>query len=140
MAQPTELIPVTERPINAETPHAALREKVTPAELFYVRNHFDVPMTEARGWVLTLDGAVASPGRYTLDDLHALPTNQHLVVMECAGNGRTSLSPPIKGTPWGLGAVSQANFTGTSLRNLPNQPVLRRMRRKCSSSAPITDR
>lgn len=96
MAQPTELIPVTERPINAETPHAALREKVTPAELFYVRNHFDVPMTEARGWVLTLDGAVASPGRYTLDDLHALPTNQHLVVMECAGNGRTSLSPPSK--------------------------------------------
>ena len=40
------------------------------------------------------------------------------VAMECAGNGRSSMKPKIKGTPWNLGAISQAEFTGTALHNV----------------------
>ena len=46
------LVPLTDRPFNAETPLAALLEKVTPNHLFYVRNHFDVPQISAAQWHL----------------------------------------------------------------------------------------
>lgn len=43
-------------------------------------------------------------------------TARHLVVtMECAGNGRAFLDPPVEGEQWGLGAVSTARWTGVPL-------------------------
>lgn len=115
------LIPVTERPINAETPHAALLDEFTPTELFYVRNHFDVPQTSRAGWLLEVDGAVRQPLSLSLEEIKGLPAKELLVALECAGNGRSSLQPPASGTPWDLGAVSQARFSGTSLSNLLGQ-------------------
>jgi DMSO/TMAO reductase YedYZ molybdopterin-dependent catalytic subunit len=41
-----------------------------------------------------------------------------MVVMECAGNGCASMNPPIKGTPWNLGAISVANFSGIGLHQI----------------------
>ena len=112
------LIPVSEKPFNAETPFSALRSKATPAGLFYVRNHFDVPSLDINHFSLNVNGAVANPLELSIEQLKEFPERDLLVVMECAGNGRASMNPAIKGTPWNLGAISQANFTGTSLRNI----------------------
>ncbi|GAC1675890.1 MAG: hypothetical protein PVS3B2_18280 [Candidatus Dormibacteraceae bacterium] len=38
--------------------------------------------------------------------------------MECAGNGRAFLNPPVPGEQWRLGAVSTAEWSGASLRDL----------------------
>jgi sulfane dehydrogenase subunit SoxC len=38
--------------------------------------------------------------------------------MECAGNGRSLMTPVPSGTAWALGAVSTGVFGGTSLRNV----------------------
>ena len=35
--------------------------------------------------------------------------------LECAGNGRSFLEPKVKGVQWGLGGVSNAEWTGISL-------------------------
>jgi DMSO/TMAO reductase YedYZ molybdopterin-dependent catalytic subunit len=115
------LIPVTKRPMNAETPHAALLTELTPTELFYVRNHFDIPRTSRAGWRLEVNGAVGQPLSLSLEEIKELPGKELLVTLECAGNGRSSQQPPASGTPWDLGAVSQARFSGTSLSNLLGQ-------------------
>jgi DMSO/TMAO reductase YedYZ molybdopterin-dependent catalytic subunit len=112
------LQPVTKRPYNAETPLPVLRKDRTPTELFYVRNHFDVPSIDINEFQLHVNGAVANPLELTLSQLRASPKNSLLVVMECAGNGRASMKPAIKGTPWDIGAISQAEFTGTPLYTL----------------------
>ena len=113
-----KLKPVSDKPYNAETPFAALRSKVTPSDLFYVRNHFDVPSLDINLFSLIINGAGVKQNLLSIDQLKKFPERDLHVVMECAGNGRSSMNPAIKGTPWNLGAISQASFTGTSLRNI----------------------
>jgi DMSO/TMAO reductase YedYZ molybdopterin-dependent catalytic subunit len=113
-----KLHPVTQNPYNAETPFNALLDEQTPADLFYVRNHFSVPSININRFELEVNGAVANPLKLTLDRLRKYPARSLLLVMECAGNGRAGMKPAIKGTSWRLGAISQAEFSGTSLSNL----------------------
>ncbi len=47
------------------------------------------------------------------------------MLLECAGNGRTLMSPVPPGTPWGLGAVGIARFGGVRLRDLLDAAGLR---------------
>lgn len=106
-------------PYNAETPMGALAAPVTPDGLFYVRNHFPVPTLDAAEWRLTVDLRPGDPPLHlSLTDLAALPRHAVTVTLECAGNGRTTLTPPPPGTPWAFGAVGTAEFAGTPLRSL----------------------
>jgi DMSO/TMAO reductase YedYZ molybdopterin-dependent catalytic subunit len=121
--QALQLQTVTKNPFNAETPFPALNRDRTASELFYVRNHFDVPSIDASEFKLNINGDIENPGEYSIDRVKNFGEKKLLVVMECAGNGRTSMVPAIQGTQWDLGAVSQAEFTGTSLRNLLGETV-----------------
>lgn len=112
------LMSLTERPFNAETPHEALINEVTPSDLFYVRNHFDVPQIEPGQWRLEAHGEAGYSIRLSLDQIKEMPAISSLVILECAGNGRSRMDPTPSGTPWNLGAVSQARFTGTPLHNV----------------------
>jgi len=113
-----KLQPVTEEPYNAETPLSALGHDLTPTNLFYVRNHFEVPTLDADQFVLRVNSAVANPLKMSLEELKEYPGRNLSVVMECAGNGRASMNPPIKGTPWNFGAISVANFSGIRLHQI----------------------
>lgn len=113
-----KMIIISEQPFNAETPLSALRKPLTPNDLFYVRNHFDVPDVDEAAWKLSVGGAVGSSRQFTLEEIQAFPSRKILALLECAGNGRTSLEPPVNGTLWDLGAVAQAEFSGTSLHNV----------------------
>lgn len=116
--KPKKLVPVTSRPLNAETPHAALLAEITPLDLFYIRNHFDLPSLKSGTWTLTVVGAVSGSFSLELDQVKEMASRDLLVTLECAGNGRSSMKPSPSGTPWDLGAVSQARFKGTPLRNI----------------------
>ncbi len=109
---------ITEQPLNAETPASAWLEKETPNSLFYVRNHFDIPELSAESWKLKVIGEVETERSFSLEQIKSLQQSKQRVLLECAGNGRSTLEPPIKGTVWGFGAVAQAEFTGTALSNL----------------------
>jgi sulfite oxidase len=111
-------INVTERPLNAETPLAALGSLPTPGDAFFVRCNFDVPVIAAREWTLKVDGLVRAPRTLSLDEVMDLPQREIAATVECAGNGRRLMRPVPDGTPWALGAVSSGVFTGTSLAHV----------------------
>jgi DMSO/TMAO reductase YedYZ molybdopterin-dependent catalytic subunit len=112
------LVTIRKEPFNAEAPLGALRERITPSELFYVRNNFAIPDLALDTWRLQVDGAVEQRISLTLDDLKALPQRTVTATMECAGNGRTGFAPLPTGEPWGLGAVSTAIWRGAALSDL----------------------
>lgn len=116
MRNPTlSLVQVSRQPFNAETPLPALLEDVTPLDLVYVRNNFEVPRTDPSGWAVRVGGAVKEPFSISLQELRQQPSRTTSVTMECAGNARSRMKPVPSGTPWGYGAVSVIRFTGTPL-------------------------
>jgi DMSO/TMAO reductase YedYZ molybdopterin-dependent catalytic subunit len=114
-AEPTGLGIRQMEPENLESPFAALDGLITPNERFYVRNHFAAPKLDADKWRLKVEGAVEKPLELTLDDVKKLPASTATVTLECAGNSRAFLVPKPSGVLWELGAVSTAEWTGTTL-------------------------
>jgi DMSO/TMAO reductase YedYZ molybdopterin-dependent catalytic subunit len=103
-------------PLNCETSVAALIGGVVmPNAHFYVRNHFQIPDLDPAAFRLTVGGLVERPLSLSLRDLHNMPSQAHVVTLECAGNGRTKFDPPIDGEKWDVGAVSTAEWTGVPL-------------------------
>ncbi|TDI83546.1 MAG: sulfite oxidase [Chloroflexi bacterium] len=113
-----ELVTVSDRPYNAETPLPALLKEITPSELVYVRNHFEVPELEVSEWTLKVTGSVRERRSISHSDLRTLPSKTLRMTLECAGNGRRAMDPVPAGTPWGYGAVSIVEFTGTPVSNV----------------------
>lgn len=116
--QSVHIVPVTEDPYNAETPLSALLEDVTPIDLVYVRNHFDLPQLDTSNWSLDVNGAVETPISISYAELQALPAKTLTIALECAGNGRKGMDPVPGGTAWGYGAVSIVEITGTPVSNV----------------------
>ena len=103
-------------PLNCETPIPALIGGVVmPNARFYVRNHFGAPAIDAERWRLEISGLVERPLSLSARNLSCLPIDTRVVTLECAGNGRYRLDPPVEGEPWRLGAVSTAEWTGVPL-------------------------
>jgi DMSO/TMAO reductase YedYZ molybdopterin-dependent catalytic subunit len=111
----TGLITREREPINLEFPFAALDGLITPDNLFYVRNHFPVPRINVAEWRLTISGAVEQHVELSYDELRKLPPRTVMATLECAGNSRVYLVPKVRGTAWGQGAVSNAEWTGVPL-------------------------
>lgn len=119
------LIVITEDPVNAETPLALHRGTITPNHLFFLRNRFSWPEVEPATWTLTISGAVERPTSLTYDDLLSMSSRSLPVTLECAGNGRSAMSPPAEGEPWQFGAVSTAEWTGVPLHLVLEQAGVR---------------
>lgn len=110
------LIIRSQEPVNLEMPFANLRDFLVSNEQFYVRNHFPQPKLEARDWRLRVEGLVKEPLELSYDDLLKLSPRTAPVLLECAGNNRSSLTPKTKGVQWDQGAVGTAEWTGVPLK------------------------
>ena len=103
-------------PLNCETSLPALMGgMVVPNPRFYVRNHFQIPKLDPSSWRLNVVGLVDRPLSLSLRDLVKMPSEAQFVTLECAGNGRSLLSPRVNGEQWNFGAVSTAEWTGVPL-------------------------
>ena len=102
-------------PLNLESPQSALREWITPADQFYVRNHFAEPHLKRSTWRLRVEGAVRKPASFSYRDLTTMASQSQVSVIECAGNGRVFLAPKEEGAQWQSGAAGNAEFTGVPL-------------------------
>jgi DMSO/TMAO reductase YedYZ molybdopterin-dependent catalytic subunit len=103
-------------PLNCETSIPALIGGVVmPNAHFYVRNHFQIPTLDPSTWQLRVGGLVDRPLRLGLHELGNMRSETRVVTLECAGNGRSLLDPPVDGEKWQLGAVSTAEWTGVPL-------------------------
>ena len=103
-------------PLNCETSIPALiGGAVMPNANFYARNHFQIPLLDPASWRLEVRGLVDRSLSLTLRELQNMPSQSLVVTLECAGNGRSQLTPPVSGEPWRFGAVSTAEWTGVPL-------------------------
>ena len=104
------------RPLDAESPLEALRTFDTSNDLFFVRSHHVLPSALPSPWTLTIDGEVARPITLSLEDIRRMRSERRAALIECAGNGRGRFDlSPTSGVQWGLGAVSNATWTGVPL-------------------------
>lgn len=111
----------TAEPLNAEPELPALVENwITPVEAFYVRSHGSTPLVDARTFRLSIEGAVERPREFALEDLRKFPRRTLPATLTCAGNRRSELSQikPVKGVPWGAGAIGNALWGGIPLAEL----------------------
>jgi DMSO/TMAO reductase YedYZ molybdopterin-dependent catalytic subunit len=111
--------------LNAEMRWESLADEgyLTPNEHFFVRSHAPTPLIEASGWTLRVEGpGVERRLELGYEELQSLPAVTATQALECAGNGRVFFeerhgrSP--EGTPWRLGAVGVAEWTGVPLREV----------------------
>jgi DMSO/TMAO reductase YedYZ molybdopterin-dependent catalytic subunit len=116
------LIVRSDGPVDLETPLSTLDKAwLTPIENHYVRCHLPTPKIDdaaAKAWTLAIDGEVNTPLKLTLDDLKRNREITHTVTLECSGNGRVYANPNVPGLQWEKGAVSNAKWTGVSLREV----------------------
>ena len=108
---------------NAEMRWEAMAGKgyLTPVGSFFVRSHAPTPSIDPESWVLQVEGpGVERPLELSYDDLSNMPRVSIVRALECAGNGRAFFEEirgwRPEGTPWRLGAVGVAEWTGVPLR------------------------
>jgi DMSO/TMAO reductase YedYZ molybdopterin-dependent catalytic subunit len=78
---------VAAEPRNVSFPLAGITGSVTPAEAFFVREHFAEPEVSLNTWKLRVEGRVARRLELSLADLIESPVQKIEAVLECAGNG-----------------------------------------------------
>lgn len=98
-----------------------LRHDITPTGLHYLLIHFDVPSIDAHSHRLEFGDGFDAPFSIGVDEIKALPQKTLPVTLECAGNGRSSISPRTHSMPWGVEAVGTSEWTGTPLAPLIDQ-------------------
>lgn len=117
-----EILVRHDNPYNAgPPPERAIAGFLTSTELFFVRNHGDVPEIDPRTFHLTIEGRVKRPFRISLEELQRLPKVTIAATLQCAGNRRQELiaARPIPGElGWGVEAISTAEWGGVRLRDV----------------------
>ncbi len=117
------------RPVNGEFAPHLLDDPVTPSSRHFVRNNGLVPerakKQNLQGWSLTIDGEVHQPLKLTFDQLESMRQETYRFVVECGGNGRALFDPPVRGNPWGRGAVACSEWTGVLLRDVLKEAGLK---------------
>src|SRR5271156_6548227 len=116
--RPVGLIIRQKDPNNLEMPFDQLEDFITPSELFYIRSHFPKPDLDPRAYRLSITGAVRNELSLSYGDIRAMPSRTCVATLECAGNSRVFLAPPVPGAQWELGAVGNAEWTGVPLSAL----------------------
>jgi len=116
-----ELILLTDRPPQLETPLYYFREDLTPNSAFFVRWHYGgIPTSiDSRTFRLHVGGDVQKQLELSLDQLRERFEPTTLVaVAQCSGNSRSYFEPRIPGGQWGHGAVGNARWTGVKVKDL----------------------
>lgn len=124
----TDLILLTSRPPQLETPMRYFDRAITPNQAFFVRYHvFPVPTSvDLATWRLKVAGAVNRRLELSMADLETRFEQARVVaVNQCSGNGRGYSSPRVFGGQWSNGAMGNAEWTGVRLRDILARAGLR---------------
>ncbi|MGK0157914.1 MAG: sulfite oxidase [Neolewinella sp.] len=105
-------------PWTLETKRARLGGGITPSGRVFVRGNLPFPdpsiLDDRDAWQLEIAG-VASPKTMTLAELKALGSKTITAVLQCSGNGRKFFEHGPSGSPWGVGAAANVQWTGVPL-------------------------
>jgi len=116
----TDLILLTSRPPQLETPKHFFKELITPNEALFVRWHIaNIPTSvDLKIWRLKVGGNTDRTLELSMDDLQGLPKVSYTAVIQCAGNGRSLFEPRVPGGQWGNGAMGNVTWTGARLKDI----------------------
>lgn len=117
----TDLILLTSRPPQLETPMKYFEHAMTPNEAFFVRYHiFPIATSvDLATWRLNVTGHVDHPLELSMEDLKTkFPRVALTAVAQCAGNSRGRFSPRVLGGQWGDGAMGNAEWAGARMRDI----------------------
>jgi sulfite oxidase len=111
-----------EKPCQAEIPPAMMMDSwVTPADLWFIRNHHPVPDIDVQEFKLSLDGLGMKEVKLSTKELRErFPATEVVSTLQCGGNRRSGLNAHKKtsGIAWGIGAISTARWKGVLLRDV----------------------
>ncbi|MBA2459693.1 MAG: sulfite oxidase [Gemmatimonadales bacterium] len=97
-------------------------EFVTPVHSFFTRSHAPVPDINLATWRLEVDGLVAHPRSFSLEELgRAFPRREVMATLVCAGLRRDeflSLGALPGELPWGPEPAGTGRWSGVALRDL----------------------
>jgi len=119
--QKTDLILVTDRPPQLETPLHYFRQDLTPNEAYFVRWHLGGYPTriDLDDFRLRVDGHVSRPFELTLRELmHDFEAVEFIAFNQCSGNARSLFDPKPPGGQWKNGAMGNARWTGVRLKDI----------------------
>jgi DMSO/TMAO reductase YedYZ molybdopterin-dependent catalytic subunit len=119
--QKAELLLLTDRPPQLETPLSYFRTDLTPNDAFFVRWHLSgIPTTvDLRTFRLEVGGHISKPLSLSLNDLQSKFEPVSLVALnQCAGNSRSLFEPRVPGGQWGNGAMGNARWKGVRLKDV----------------------
>jgi len=123
--QKRELILLTARPVQLETPMAVFNEGAfTPNDAFFVRWHLaGVPTTVDPGSFRTsVQGRVKQSLSLSPADLRRdFEPIEIAAVCQCSGNSRGLFEPRVPGGQWANGAMGNARWKGVRLRDVLNK-------------------
>src|SRR6266536_252748 len=92
----TDLILLTDRPPNLETPIGYFRQDLTPNDAFFVRwHHAGIPTSvDPRTFRLTVSGHIETPLSFSVTELkEKFKPSSVIAVAQCAGNSRSFFQP-----------------------------------------------
>ena len=119
--QKTDLILLTDRPPQLETPLRYFRTDLTPNDAFFVRWHLSgIPTSiDLQTFRLEVGGHVKKPLSLSLNDLQSKFEPVSLVALsQCAGNFRSLFEPRVPGGQWASGAMGNARWKGARLKDV----------------------
>lgn len=119
--QKTDLILLTDRPPQLETPLHYFLTDLTPNDAFFVRWHLPgIPTSvDTKTFRLEVSGKVQKPLSLSLQDLRTkFEPVSTVALCQCAGNARSLFEPRVPGGQWGFGAMSNARWKGVRLKDM----------------------
>jgi sulfite dehydrogenase len=124
----TDMILLTDRPPQLETPMRYFHELITPNEAVFVRWHISqVPTSvDLRVWRLKVGGNTDKELQLSMDDLKSKFEKVTMTaVVQCSGNSRSYFDPPVAGGEWGNGAMGNVTWSGARLKDILNEAGLK---------------
>ncbi len=120
----TDLILLTSRPPQLETPLRYFKELITPNDALFVRWHIsNIPASvDLSLWKLKIGGNTEKEIGFSMEDLKTKFGKVSLTaVIQCSGNGRSFFDPGVPGGQWGNGAMGNVTWTGVRLKDILDQ-------------------
>ncbi len=123
----TDLILLTSRPPQLETPIHYFKQLITPNEALFVRWHISgIPTSvDLNEWRLAVGGNTERELRLSIDDLKKFEKITYTAVIQCSGNGRSFFDPRVAGGQWGNGAMGNVTWGGARLRDILNKASIK---------------
>ncbi|MBF0317960.1 MAG: molybdopterin-dependent oxidoreductase [Nitrospirae bacterium] len=125
----TELILLSSRPPQLETPLKYFKELITPNDALFVRWHsMDIPTSvDVGSWKLNISGNTEKELNLSLDDIKKdFEKVTYTAVMQCSGNGRSFFQPRVQGGQWLHGAMGNVTWSGARLKDILNKAGLKK--------------